>query len=484
MFLRDDSEAEPWLVIIQCDSGHQNYDLISCARYRIYEEAIRSKNKNRIHGRHDVTHVLFVIRLPQQEVKSQFVGFQGDPWISVHIDDLRKSSEKTVIPEQALTATISELFIGQIEETLTPDQELTETIEDKSLLGESDSLIDSDPEEEMVTEPLDQPQETESDMSDPDQMEFSDKDSLQLESLGHSEGEDSFMQYTSPEHVYKDSAAVSSWQTSSVSTDEIGLAVKTKLSTTILTQGVINLQEQGGMSDVVPSDSYTTDEEEKITLSSSLEPVTPMMQHVPSIGEEDVLGTNTTTSVPAILTPISDYSKSMSNSEVSILGDNVGLSESIDESMNTPDEEPVVIPKPVPLDVVDPTQHKETDITILRLDEGNQEPSRMKEQFSFHPQHRRLVGCIQAAVSTLKDPDKDRAMPRIQKLMTLIPKNPPTSLGILSLLESVLYEDCSTRSSMYTIIALFPWSGIYFIVCDCANVVNYLLYYQLFRTCR
>ena len=115
-FLREERHSQPFLVVVQCDSGHLNCDLIACARYRVCDEAIKMKAKNTIRGRNDVTHVLFVIRLPQQEVKSQFVGFQGDPWISVHIDDLRLTSETTVIPEQALNTKISELFIGEFEE--------------------------------------------------------------------------------------------------------------------------------------------------------------------------------------------------------------------------------------------------------------------------------------------------------------------------------------------------------------------------------
>ena len=116
-FLREERHSQPFLVVVQCDSGHLNCDLIACARYRVCDEAIKMKKaKNSIPGRNDVTHVLFVIRLPQQEVKSQFVGFQGDPWISVHIDDLRLTSETTVIPEQALITKISELFIGEFEE--------------------------------------------------------------------------------------------------------------------------------------------------------------------------------------------------------------------------------------------------------------------------------------------------------------------------------------------------------------------------------
>ncbi len=121
-------------MIIQCDSGHLNSDLIACARYRVCDEAIRGNKKNIIHDGRDsgddnsgdsknnsrvtsipITHVLFIIRLPQQEVKSQFVGFQGDPWISVHIGDLRPTSEATVIPEQAVNTFISELFIGHRE---------------------------------------------------------------------------------------------------------------------------------------------------------------------------------------------------------------------------------------------------------------------------------------------------------------------------------------------------------------------------------
>ena len=51
------------------------------------------------------------------------------------------------------------------------------------------------------------------------------------------------------------------------------------------------------------------------------------------------------------------------------------------------------------------------------------------EQFPFYPQHRRLHGCIQAAVSALKDSEKDRAKKRIKKLSGLIPSHPQDTLG-------------------------------------------------------
>ena len=84
------------------------------------DEAIKAKAINEIDGRKYVTHILFLIRLPQQEVRSHFVGFQSDPWISVHIDDLAPTSEAKVVPEQALTAKISELFKGEIEAKAEP----------------------------------------------------------------------------------------------------------------------------------------------------------------------------------------------------------------------------------------------------------------------------------------------------------------------------------------------------------------------------
>jgi hypothetical protein len=93
------------LVIIQCDSGHANGDLIACARNRIYD--VRSDKERD-------THVVFVIHLSHQAANSSFVGFQGDPWISVHIDDLRPTSDSTIMPYEAMDTAISHLFLGNI----------------------------------------------------------------------------------------------------------------------------------------------------------------------------------------------------------------------------------------------------------------------------------------------------------------------------------------------------------------------------------
>ncbi len=102
----EDQNPESRLVIIQCDSGHLYGDLIACARYRIYDLRARADEEQ-------TTHVLFIIHLPQQTTSS-FVGFQGDPWISVHIDDLRHPSDIVVPTKEAISTTISELFLGQL----------------------------------------------------------------------------------------------------------------------------------------------------------------------------------------------------------------------------------------------------------------------------------------------------------------------------------------------------------------------------------
>ena len=102
------------LLIIQCDSGHLNGDLIASARYRIYD--MRAKALINKSQRTHATHVLFIIHLPVQTVQPTFVGFQGDPWISCHIDELRPSEKGLFTLEGAQGVSISRLFYGGQEE--------------------------------------------------------------------------------------------------------------------------------------------------------------------------------------------------------------------------------------------------------------------------------------------------------------------------------------------------------------------------------
>ena len=119
-------ESGPLLLIIQCDSGYLYADLIACARYRIFDE--RARIPNQIN-----THVLFIINVPRHVVNSTFVGFQGEPWLSYHIDDLRPSLNTSVLPHQAVEASLSQIFIG----SLTPAPSVGASAEQELLVGQS-----------------------------------------------------------------------------------------------------------------------------------------------------------------------------------------------------------------------------------------------------------------------------------------------------------------------------------------------------------
>ena len=102
-----DSNVTDVLLIVQCDSGHLNGDLLACAKYRlddivqeesrIYQleephtpmspkQKVVSPPKGNPKGHF---HVLFTVYLPRKHGsnKSSFVSFHGGEWICTHIDD-------------------------------------------------------------------------------------------------------------------------------------------------------------------------------------------------------------------------------------------------------------------------------------------------------------------------------------------------------------------------------------------------------------
>lgn len=100
---------EDTLLIVQCDSGHLNGDLIACARYRICDK--RSKTSQEQYKIN--THVLLIIHLPRKAPGSSFVGFQGEPWTCCHVDDLRALDSGHLSLHNALHMQISDLFYNQ-----------------------------------------------------------------------------------------------------------------------------------------------------------------------------------------------------------------------------------------------------------------------------------------------------------------------------------------------------------------------------------
>ena len=105
--------GEDCLLIIQCDAGHLNIDLIACARHRIIDERVSALQMNTDIS-HCVplqaTHVVFIVQLPKQVGGTKFVGFQGAQWYSVHIDDLSPPKDISFTLPNAFYHSMSEIF--------------------------------------------------------------------------------------------------------------------------------------------------------------------------------------------------------------------------------------------------------------------------------------------------------------------------------------------------------------------------------------
>ena len=115
--------------------GYIADDLIACARNRVYDMRAKAARDSKSHKNLDPneehteaedvvfgTHVLFIVYLPVQTLHSSLVGFQGDPWISAHIDEIRPSSESILTLDIAQGVSISKLFYGPLEDDELSDQ--------------------------------------------------------------------------------------------------------------------------------------------------------------------------------------------------------------------------------------------------------------------------------------------------------------------------------------------------------------------------
>ncbi len=134
-FKKQSQSNNDHLVILQCDSGHLNGDLIACARHRIYDLRARVEEGQ-------ITHVLFIIHIPRQ-ISCSLIGYQGAPWISAHIDDLNNVENDMVELREVIGgAGMSELFIGgKLDHGTTlpySSQTSQSTVEDKDQAQEVD----------------------------------------------------------------------------------------------------------------------------------------------------------------------------------------------------------------------------------------------------------------------------------------------------------------------------------------------------------
>ncbi|XP_061196022.1 E3 ubiquitin-protein ligase rnf213-alpha-like [Saccostrea echinata] len=95
--IREIAHEQFELLIIQCDTGDENSNLVSCARHCVQREMNSSRE----------TCIIFLVHL-SRVCKVYFTGFQTGLWSSVHIDDLRLSTLPSA--QKLLGMTLSELL--------------------------------------------------------------------------------------------------------------------------------------------------------------------------------------------------------------------------------------------------------------------------------------------------------------------------------------------------------------------------------------
>ena len=98
------------LLLVQCDNGEKNFNLIACCRYLV-DETRRRTIEDTIQTSVKPIHIIFIIQLPKIAGGCQhFVGFQGGKWQAAHIDELLESNEQLPQIEQLINRSVSDLF--------------------------------------------------------------------------------------------------------------------------------------------------------------------------------------------------------------------------------------------------------------------------------------------------------------------------------------------------------------------------------------
>ena len=145
------------ILIIQCDCGHLHSNLIACARHKVIDEIVVPQSSSKGNKPEDTTqainesvsdssnkpeykstvHVVFIVQLPRKAGGTNFVGFQGGDWLSVHLDDLRPLKENELSFHNAIQCSISVIFNTMYQSITCPTSE--RKIEPASLEQEVES---------------------------------------------------------------------------------------------------------------------------------------------------------------------------------------------------------------------------------------------------------------------------------------------------------------------------------------------------------
>ncbi|XP_078574614.1 E3 ubiquitin-protein ligase rnf213-alpha-like [Branchiostoma floridae x Branchiostoma japonicum] len=103
--------AEGGLLVVQCDSGDINSNLIACASYTIQAERAQTGNQR--------SSVVFVIQLPRNTRKG-FSGLDGGQWLCYHIDDVHPPNDYSPDVANMLGKSVSSLIKPRVSTGTTP----------------------------------------------------------------------------------------------------------------------------------------------------------------------------------------------------------------------------------------------------------------------------------------------------------------------------------------------------------------------------
>ncbi|XP_022803330.1 E3 ubiquitin-protein ligase rnf213-alpha-like isoform X2 [Stylophora pistillata] len=98
------------ILVVQCDSGDENFNLIAGARHILLEERTNAPEILNLPSV-EAVHIVLIAQLPRIVGGCRnFVAFQGGKWMSAHIDELRLPGRHTPSIGQLIDRPISELF--------------------------------------------------------------------------------------------------------------------------------------------------------------------------------------------------------------------------------------------------------------------------------------------------------------------------------------------------------------------------------------
>lgn len=141
------------MLLVQCDAGDLNCNLIPCARHLLVEQRSTAEQdflESVGHNPSSFVHIVLIVQLPRLVGGCPtFAGFQGGRWLSIHIDELRPPTGQIPAIQFMVDRSVSELFdvapsTTQVDEMEVEEEQEQEEVTDIDMETTADvSPIDS-----------------------------------------------------------------------------------------------------------------------------------------------------------------------------------------------------------------------------------------------------------------------------------------------------------------------------------------------------